>query len=197
MAHYDDKVVEDLAAVEFSAVPATLDARFMTEKGLGINVGSQCSYTSEKSLADYLPDQPYTEGGWGYVGGQRGSTTREVIDTEDDPLYQSYRKGIESYLIDLPAGDYSLTLHLTDPNARGEVSAYLLGRDQASRQDLSAFTVRINGEVVEERLVPAEAGPLRVADRHYKVRHTGGTLRLDFESLQGEALLCGLRIYRK
>lgn len=197
VAHYDDKVVEDLAAVEFSAVPATLDARFMTEKGLGINVGSQRSYTSEKSLADYLPDQPYTEGGWGYVGGQRGSTTREVIDTEDDPLYQSYRKGIESYLIDLPAGDYSLTLHLTDPNARGEVSAYLLGRDQASRQDLSAFTVRINGEVVEERLVPAEAGPLRVADRHYKVRHTGGTLRLDFESLQGEALLCGLRIYRK
>lgn len=35
-----------------------------------------------------LPDQAYKAGSWGYIGGENKSTTSEIQNTIDGPIYQ-------------------------------------------------------------------------------------------------------------
>ena len=37
---------------------------------LAVNVGSNCFFTDDKSDLCWLPDQAYTPGSWGYIGGE-------------------------------------------------------------------------------------------------------------------------------
>jgi pectate lyase len=59
-------------------------------------------------------DQPYTPGGWGYVGGKTHSTRDPIANTADDSLYQSERYGNFSYKFDVPDGLYDVTLYFAE-----------------------------------------------------------------------------------
>lgn len=99
-----------------------------------MNVGSNCFFTDDKSDLCWLPDQAYTPGSWGYIGGEifrrspgRIGTTAEVKDTRNVPLLQTKRKDIKAYRFDLPDGDYEVELLFADLNARSERVTYDLG----------------------------------------------------------------------
>jgi hypothetical protein len=64
----------------------------------------------------FAADQGYTAGGWGFVGGQTGSTSNPVAGTADDPLYQTARGGNDfSYFFDgAPAGTYEVRLYFDE-----------------------------------------------------------------------------------
>lgn len=59
-------------------------------------------------------DQPYTEGGYGYVGGDIYETIDPISGTGDDLLYQSERWGMSAYQFDLDNGDYEVILHFAE-----------------------------------------------------------------------------------
>lgn len=68
---------------------------------------------------DWLADRPYSNAaGWGYIDtaplGDSASTTADIADTEDDPIYSTERWGMEEYRVNLPAGDYDIRLHFAE-----------------------------------------------------------------------------------
>lgn len=60
------KTVQDAMTIQFKSLPNIAEG-----DELAINVGSNCYFTSDISNLTWLPDQPYTAGGWGYIGGKR------------------------------------------------------------------------------------------------------------------------------
>lgn len=165
-----------------------------------INVGSNCDYTAPLSGVTWLADKEYTPGAWGYVGGKARSTTSEIFNTPDDPLFQTMREGIEEYRIDAPAGKYEVELLFTDINKAGDNSPYLLGRgsegtDGRSDQGAMRMDVEINGELVDKDFAPGEmAGFQSAIRRRYVVTadSNGVVVRLVPES--GKPLLSGIAL---
>lgn len=119
--------VADALMIDFKAVPAKpadLFACPMAE--LAVNVGSNCFFTSDESNLTWLPDQPYTQGSWGYVGGKAHSTQTEIVNTADGPLFQTLRNEIEGYRFDVPQGSYELELLFADVSQPKAASASLM-----------------------------------------------------------------------
>ena len=86
------KTVQDAMTIQFKSLPNIAEG-----DELAINVGSNCYFTSDISNLTWLPDQPYTAGGWGYIGGKAHSTTSEIYNTLDGPIYQTWREENWSY----------------------------------------------------------------------------------------------------
>jgi len=77
-----------------------------------INTGGN-TYT-DIGADEWLADQEYTLGSFGYVGGNIHSTADPISGTDDDPLYQSERWGMSAYRFDVPDGDYHVELHFAE-----------------------------------------------------------------------------------
>ena len=98
---------------------------------IAVNVGSSCYFQSDASALTWMPDQPYREGSWGYIGGKAVQTQNEIHLTADGPLYQTMREGMEAYRFDVPCGRYEVELLCVDTRRPQTSSAYLLGRQDA------------------------------------------------------------------
>lgn len=109
---FDGREVHDGLRVNFTPIPLHIADADWTSLELAVNVGSNCFFTSDKSGLTWVPDRPYIEGGWGYIGGREKSTQTEIQLTVDDPLYQTMREDIEEYRFDVPTGSYEVELLL-------------------------------------------------------------------------------------
>lgn len=190
------KEVYDGLRVSFTPIPShTADADW-TALELAVNVGSNCFFTSDESGLTWVPDRPYTEGGWGYMGGKEKSTQTEIHLTADGPLYQTMREGIEEYRFDVPAGRYEVELLLADPDGVAASPVYLLGKaEEGAEGQGNVFSISIDGQAVEEALAPArDAGSFHAVKRRYVVCHEGGSLRVGFGTLRGKTYLSGIKL---
>ncbi|MEE4312312.1 MAG: malectin domain-containing carbohydrate-binding protein [candidate division KSB1 bacterium] len=68
----------------------------------------------DNSSQQWVADQAYTAGSFGYVGGDPYSTSDPIGNTNDDVLYQSERYGLSSYRFTVPNGDYEVELHFAE-----------------------------------------------------------------------------------
>lgn len=41
-------------------------------------------------------------------------TDKNILDTEDDPVYQTQQTGIQQYRLDVPPGKYEVRLHFAE-----------------------------------------------------------------------------------
>ncbi len=178
-----------------------VDARQISE--LAVNVGSLCYFQSAKTGVTWAADRPYTKGSWGYVGGKPSVTQAEIQCTEDDPLYQTQRIGIEGYRFDVPSGRYELELLFADTRQKQASSAYLLGKDsEAAATNIlqpQRFDIEVNGLRIEEDCHPAaEAGYFTAVRRCYTVEATQEGLLIRFvpKTEAGTAFLSGIKIRR-
>ena len=121
------KTVQDAMTIQFKSLPNIAEG-----DELAINVGSNCYFTSDISNLTWLPDQPYTAGGWGYIGGKAHSTTSEIYNTLDGPIYQTWREGNWSYKIDAPIGEYEIELLIADVTKPAAQLANLLSHIKVS-----------------------------------------------------------------
>lgn len=164
-----------------------------------MNVGSHCWFQSDKTGITWQPDQPYKEGSWGYVGGKEQTTQSIIACTEDGPLYQTMREGIESYIFDVPAGRYELELLFTDIHKKQAQSAYLLGKDaqQADLEGMTRFSISVNGEMLEKDFAPAvEDGFFHAVRRSYVVVNYDTQLNVNFTAEGKNAFLSGVKLRR-
>lgn len=97
----------------------------------------------------------------GYIGGENKSTTSEIQNTIDGPIYQIWRKGDLEYKIDAPKGEYQVELLMADVTKPATQLPNLLARSngEASSKD-ARFDVSINGEIKETDFTPTDG-------RHY------------------------------
>lgn len=192
-ASVNGEQVEDYMSICYK--PVAGKASELTE--LAVNVGSHCWFQSGKTGVTWQPDQPYREGSWGYVGGKTQTTQSIIACTEDGPLYQTMREGIEAYCFDVPAGKYELELLFTDIHQKQAQSAYLLGKDaqQADLEGIAKFSIDVNGEVLEQDFMPAvEDGFFRAVRRSYIVETKTPQLKVNFMSEGKDAFLSGIKL---
>ena len=145
---------------------ATVNYR-QPEAEIAVNLGSSCYYQSDKSALTWLPDQPYSEGGWGYIGGKPVQTQTEIHLTADGPLYQTMRDGMEAYRFDVPNGRYEVELLSADISKPQASSAYLLNRKPQTATTSSGVS---------------SGRPFTATRRRYVVDNTDGHLLISFGS---------------
>lgn len=163
---------------------------------LAINVGSNCYFISSLSHLTWLPDQAYKPGKWGYIGGENKSTTSEIENTIDGPIYQTWREGNLEYKIDAPRGEYEVELLMADVTRPSVQLPNLLSRSssETSSKDVR-FDVIINGEIKETDFTPTDGRHFRTAfKRRYIIKNNGTNIHIQLKSLQGKAFLNGIKI---
>ena len=187
-----DGNAEDFLNVRFSLQPYNLSSEKLPFNEIAVNVGSHFYYIDD-DRNDYLwlPDRPYSKGSWGYIGGERyvrdnknglvGSRDN-ILNSEDEPLYQTQQIGLEGYRFDVPDGEYEVTLHFAE-----------LLKDKER-----CFNVDINGvRYVEKLNLSEEYGNLRAVSRRCKVYvRNGQGIAVEFEAVNGKTVLNGISVRR-
>ena len=185
------KTVQDAMTIQFKSLPNIAEG-----DELAINVGSNCYFTSDISNLTWLPDQPYTAGGWGYIGGKAHSTTSEIYNTLDGPIYQTWREGNWSYKIDAPIGEYEIELLIADVTKPAAQLATLLNKNKEEKHSgETRFHISICGKQVETNFSPIDGGKHRTAfkrrdiirNEHYHIVNSAGAVK-------GEPLLAGIKV---
>lgn len=185
------KTVQDAMTIQFKSLPNIAEG-----DELAINVGSNCYFTSDISNLTWLPDQPYTAGGWGYIGGKAHSTTSEIYNTLDEPIYQTWREGNWSYKIDAPIGEYEIELLIADVTKPAAQLANLLNKNKEEKHSgETRFHISICGKQVETNFSPIDGGKHRTAfKRRYIIRNEHDHIVISAGAVKGEPFLAGIKV---
>lgn len=185
------KTVQDAMTIQFKSLPNIAEG-----DELAINVGSNCYFTSDISNLTWLPDQPYTAGGWGYIGGKAHSTTSEIYNTLDGPIYQTWREGNWSYKIDAPIGEYEIELLIADVTKPAAQLANLLNKNKEEKHSgETRFHISICGKQVETNFSPIDGGKHRTAfKRRYIIRNEHDHIVISAGAVKGEPFLVGIKV---
>ncbi|GBD93200.1 flagellar basal body rod modification protein [bacterium BMS3Abin05] len=149
---------------------------------LQINAGGN-AYTDGNGNI-WNADQAYLPGSWGYVNidtSKTWSTTADIANTDNDPLYQTERWGNFSYLFDLPNGNYTVSLDFT------ELYWHAPGK--------RIFDVRIEGTtVIDDWDMYADIGYRTATSKVFMVNVTDGQLNIDFQASVDSAKVSAIKI---
>jgi beta-galactosidase len=113
-----------------------------------INAGAHYGHIDEAHVY-WEPDREYGAGSWGYIGGKATRTHHRIYGTDEDPLYQASREGMERYQFDVPDGTYEVTLGFAEP-----------------KREKRVFSVTVNGQrVIRDLDLLADHGQYAVVRR--------------------------------
>ncbi|WP_457063499.1 glycoside hydrolase family 2 TIM barrel-domain containing protein [Hymenobacter sp. UYAg731] len=204
----------DYADIHFQLIPADLTSEKLPFTELNISLGDQRFFTDARLNQVWLPEQAYAPGGWGYVGGKPFAlpgagrlpygSDRNMLGTEYDALYATQRVGLTRFRLDVPAGQYEVTLHFAELEAvpATEQLAYNLAKPDASSavpvKAARRFDVSLNGLPVLTDLGPENGlPPLQAVSFKLPVSvRRGQGIVLDFNAITGEAVLNGIQVKR-
>jgi len=169
-----------------------------------INVGTHVNFTDETTGETWISDQVYKEKSFGYVGGsvyQKNSskfqgTASDIQGTENDPLFQTMREGIEAYKFDVEKGKYRITLLFAEPeyNASEENIYNLSEAEKKDIPGLRSFDIKINGKTLSRDLnLARDYGRLQAVEISYEIKADAG-IKIEFEENSGRALLSGIKL---
>ena len=203
----------DEVTIDFQVIPARLaDARLpFTE--LNVSLGDERTFTDAKLHQVWVPEQAYAPGGWGYVGGHvyklpgdrlPYGSDRNILGTDYDAVYETQRLGLSEFRLDVPDGEYEVTLHFAELEAApaAEQLAYNLAGEKAAPTAATpasrAFSVLANGQPLLPRLgTDTYLRPLQATSFRVPVLARGGQgIRLVFKPEAGEAFLNGVQVKR-
>lgn len=201
--------IKDFCKVSMKLVPERLDGKQpFTE--LNMLFGSTRHFEDKTASLAWQPERAYEPGSWGYVGGEafraptkRGSQPASNLDiygTDQDPLFQTQRRALNSFKADLPDGRYMVYLYWTELSGADNLElAYQL--DNVVQKETAAervFHVDINGMRVLPSLdVAGEVGSRRPMIRKIPVTVSGNKgLAIDFVPVKGETMVTAIRILK-
>lgn len=131
----------------------------------------------------YAADQPYQARSWGYVAGQIYRENRDIKNTEDDFLYISERWGLDSYIFDVPNGNYVVKLHFAE--------IYFRHRNQRIME------VAIEAEVaISDWDIYAEIRQRTAVIKTFKVVVNDNQLNIDFSASVYEPKISAIEVIR-
>jgi beta-galactosidase len=176
----------------------------LEKKDLTINVGTHVNYTDPGTKEIWISDQEYRDGGFGYVGGQvyQKSATKfqgtasDIQGTENDPLFQTMREGMEAYKFDVERGTYKVTLLFAEPefNASEENIYNLSGSAEKDLEGVRSFDVMINGRTFSEDLnLARDYGRIRAVTITHMVKTEKG-ISVQFPENACRSLLSGIKL---
>ena len=189
ISNKDGKILKDFAVIDFTLQPKNLKSKTNPFKEIAINVGA-ASYFIEKDNVDYLwmPDQAYTTGGFGHIGGtilkhHRRKTVGEetsIKGTNNDPIYQTQLIDINQYKFDVPNGTYELSLLFAELKTKNENIMDVVVNNKTLWSSLNIKKLYGNNRGVAKRFL------ITVED------NKGVTV--DFKALKGKTRLSGIKL---
>lgn len=213
--------VNRLSAVDGQGLSAQLDinARIIPEnlsgwdgEPIAVNVGSYQSYVMAGSNMIYIPDRQYVPGSWGRIGGatrekfdrqHKVGISNNILNCDDDPLYQTFCEEIETYRFDAPDGDYKVTLHFIEPNKPGKAESLVYNLSSEAPTEVKAgkrvFSILANGdEVVSGLNLAKDYGHLTAVTITFDVQARDGKgVVISFAPEAGKTVLSGIEIEKK
>ncbi|MDX9747896.1 MAG: glycoside hydrolase family 2 TIM barrel-domain containing protein [Paludibacter sp.] len=209
VGHTNGREIRDLIKVDFKMIPVPLKCKKQDFTSINVMLGSKRYFEDKEMDVIWLPEQEYTHGNWGYTGGsayvkptrfgQQPASDVNVAGTDRDPVFQTMRRGIESFRLDVPDGEYTVSLYFAEIiSVSPKVLVYNLGDDPlAEEKNERVFDVYINEQqVIHELNIAKEAGDHRAIIRKFIVQAKDGTgINIRFDALKGEAVLNALRVY--
>lgn len=203
--------VKDFATIHFTLYAPNLNSAKFPFDNIRISLGDQRQYTDELTHQNWLPEKAYTKGSWGYVGGEvykmpgnpliPYGTNKLIKGTENDPIYQTQREGIEAFIFDVPDGKYELTLHFAEfvsGNTREALVYNLVEKNQKEEKAFRIFDVLVNGQLFLENfgnntyLEPEKAVDVKTT---IYVKDGKG-IQVDFKQKTGKTILNGIELKR-
>lgn len=202
--------LEDQAALNFNLIPAALNNGKLPFKALAISLGDSRYFEDEARHRIWLPDQPYSRGSWGYIGGQTFTkatghqpfgTDKNIIGTTLDPVYQTQRIGLEGYKLDVPDGKYEVILHFAELMGAEMTTVLpynLLPNYKTTAKEDRIFNVYLHGHLIANRLdLPRQFGLARAVRKKAVVSvNNGKGIYLQFKAIEGRPVLNALEVKR-
>ncbi|HUC81103.1 MAG TPA: glycoside hydrolase family 2 TIM barrel-domain containing protein [Flavisolibacter sp.] len=149
-----DSKTYDFAEFEFTLHPGNLQNSDFSE--LNVLLGSNRYFEDRDARIVWVPEQPYTPGSWGYIGGspvrpktksgKLPATSVNILNTENDPIFQTQRQGLQSFKLDVKEGQYAVYLYWADlANSSDEKLVYNLDNNTIDKdRTKSIMNVQIN-----------------------------------------------------
>lgn len=206
-----DSKLRDMLRIQFQLVGSQLEDEAIPFTEINVMLGSPRYFEDRTANVEWIPEQEYKPGSWGFVGGTSyrrktgfGSMLGSDIDilgTDMNPIFQTQRVGIKSFKADVPNGEYSVYLYWAEleSNKEREALVYNLGAD--SEQTFAgnrSFGISMNGTtVLDDFNIARDYGYARAVIKKFVVTVKDGKgLSVDFHKKEGEPILNAIRIYR-
>lgn len=209
-ASMGNRQLTDQADIQFNLIPVDLNSKVLPFKEINISLGDSRYFYGNENHEIWLPEQAYTPGSWGYVGGQvfapekknRQSygSDKDILGTNADPVFATQRIAITQFKFDVPEGDYELTLHFAEllSDMKREELVYNLNGGNIMGGDFKerTFDVNINGTAFlkdlsnKEYLEPEKAVSFKTT---VTVNDKNG-ITIDFIPKKGETILNGVQL---
>jgi len=136
----------------------------------GINIGSHFSFYDKEHDVTFVPDRGYSEQLYGHVNGTPYNITKDrnqgipnnIINTEKEGIFQTMLEGCTSYKIDIPNGNYKISLYFVEPQIKSKVetlynlSAIIETNTNAQER---IFDILLNTTVIESQFDLAKTFP--------------------------------------
>jgi beta-galactosidase len=175
---------------------------------LNILLGADRYFIDQDLHQVWIPDQPYQQGSWGWIGGNpfKGSNNRisygsdkNILNTDLDPVYQTQRVDIKQYKMDVPDGDYELNLLFSEliGGIDKEALAYNLDNNHVKEKaEERIFSVLVNGKVFLKDLNLAENyGYATAVKQQIRLNVTDGKgITVDFIPVKGKPVLNAMQL---
>jgi beta-galactosidase len=124
--------------------------------------------------------------------------TKNISGSADDPIYQTQQIGLSKYKLDVPAGEYEVTLHFAELLG-GQVkgSAYnLADPDRIEPNGKRIFDILINNKLVLDKFnIADDYGAATAVSKKIKIIVADNNgMEIDFKAIEGEPVLNALQI---
>ncbi|MEV4351043.1 glycoside hydrolase family 2 TIM barrel-domain containing protein [Actinoplanes sp. NPDC049596] len=175
---------------------------------LSVSAGAIVQYVDPDGTV-WLEDREYTPGGWGavtgdFTGGYGWMKNNWVDGTDEDPLYQTYRKGMTAYRFDVPDGRYRVTLRFAEITSAGDTggdgtAVPAPGGTVQVPVGWRVFDVAVNDRPLAPRLdLVARVGQHRPFDLTADVRTSGGRgLDIGFTAITNVPVISAIDVLRR
>ncbi|TGV02171.1 glycoside hydrolase family 2 TIM barrel-domain containing protein [Flavivirga rizhaonensis] len=137
---------------------------------LGINIGSHFYFADKERQITFVPDQPYEKGKFGYMDGfvfnlsddKHQGVPYSIKNTVSEPLFQTMLEGCTNYKLDIPNGEYKISLFFVEPQIKPIDNIYNLNAvDETNDNDKEQriFDIYLNDTCIENQFNMAEQYP--------------------------------------
>jgi beta-galactosidase len=192
--------VFDFYKTNFQIIPNQInDSSF---ESLNVMLGSNRYFEDKSASICWIPEQAYINGSWGFIGGKSFKTnTRygqlpaselDILNTTQDPIFQTQRNGIDEFKADVADGIYEVYFYWAHliPKVQKEALAYNLGNTSSyENAENYVFDVVVNGNtMLQDFDIPNQIGTERAVIKNTSVSVKDGKgISIKFNAAKGGA----------
>lgn len=209
-ASNDSLEIMDFYKTDFQLIPNQIQNSNL--ESLNVMLGSNRYFEDKNGAICWIPEQPYSKGSWGFVGGTPFKTKTkygelpaselDILNTVQDPIFQTQRNGIEEFKADVSDGKYEIYFYWAHliPLIQKEALAYNLGNTSTYENATNyIFDVLVNDNIILQNFdIPTQIGTERAIIKSTQINVKNGKgISIKFDpKKEGKTYLNAIRIVK-